>query len=46
MLLASGVSGRDNESMAEIVQVRVSRDGRELCVYSAAEAIRMLKEGV
>jgi hypothetical protein len=45
MLLASGVSGRDNESMAEIVQVRVSRDGRELGVYSAAEAIRMLKEG-
>lgn len=45
MLLASGVSGRDNESMAEIVQVRVSREGRELGVYSAAEAIRMLKEG-
>ena len=31
--------------MDEIVQVRVSREGRELGVYSAAEAIRMLKEG-
>jgi VIT1/CCC1 family predicted Fe2+/Mn2+ transporter len=31
--------------MAEILQVRVSREGRELGVYSAAEAIRMLKEG-
>gem|GEM_PF-2769044 len=36
---------RNNESMAEILQVRVSREGRELGVYSAAEAIRMLKEG-
>jgi len=44
-LLASGVPVRNNESMAEILQVRVSREGRELGVYSAAEAIRMLKEG-
>ena len=36
---------RNNESKAEILQVRVSREGRELGVYSAAEAIRMLKEG-
>lgn len=45
MLLASGVPVRNNESMGEIVQVRVSREGKELGVYSAAEAIRMLKEG-
>ena len=44
-MLASGVPVRNNESMAEILQVRVSREGRELGVYSAAEAIRMLKEG-
>lgn len=31
--------------MAEILQVRVSREGKELGVYSAAEAILMLKEG-
>jgi hypothetical protein len=35
----------DNASMAEILQVRVSREGKELGVYSAAEAILMLKEG-
>ena len=45
MLLASSVPVRNNESMAETVQVRVSREGRELGVYSATEAIRMLKEG-
>lgn len=44
-MLASGVPVRNNESMAEILQVRVSREGRELGVYFAAEAIRMLKEG-
>jgi hypothetical protein len=31
--------------MDEIVKVRVSREGSELGVYSATEAIRMLKEG-
>ena len=31
--------------MGEMLQVRVSREGKELGVYSAAEAIRMLKEG-
>lgn len=31
--------------MAEMLQVRVSREGKELGVYSAAEAILMLKEG-
>jgi flagellar biosynthesis GTPase FlhF len=45
MLLASGVTGKDNASMAEIVQVRVSREGRELGMYAAAEAILMLNEG-
>lgn len=45
MLLASGVLGWDKESMAETLQVRVSREGKELGVFSVAEAIRMLKEG-
>jgi hypothetical protein len=45
MLLASGVTGKDNASMAEIVQVRVSREGKELGMYAAAEAILMLNEG-
>ena len=45
MLLALGITCKDNASMAEMLQVRVSREGRELGVYSAAEAIRMLKEG-
>jgi flagellar biosynthesis GTPase FlhF len=45
MLLASGVTGKDNASMAEIVQVRISREGKELGMYAAAEAILMLNEG-
>jgi hypothetical protein len=45
MLLALGVPCKDNASMAEMLQVRVSREGSELGVYSAAEAILMLKEG-
>jgi len=45
MLLALGIPCKDNASMAEMLQVRVSREGSELGVYSAAEAILMLKEG-
>jgi|LakMenE01Jun11ns_1017448.scaffolds.fasta_scaffold9838835_1 flagellar biosynthesis GTPase FlhF len=45
MLLALGVTCKNNASMAEIVQVRVSREGKELGMYAAAEAILMLNEG-
>jgi len=45
MLLASGVTGKDNASMAEIVQVRVSREGKELGGYPVPEVLSMLKEG-
>ena len=45
MLLASGALGLYKESMSEILQVRVSREGKELGVFPVAEAIRMLKEG-
>lgn len=45
MLLASGALGLYKESMSEILEVRVSREGKELGVFPVAEAIRMLKEG-
>ena len=45
MLLALGITCKDNASMAEMLHVRVSREGSELGVYSAAVAILMLKEG-
>ena len=46
MLLASGVTGKDNASMAEIVQVRVSREGKELGGYPVPAVLSLLKEDI